>query len=270
MFSQFLKIGVVAAICVGHVSAGFPYISSRKASAVAIPSPEPPQIQASVSFTDSMMKIQDIISNVQSMPTCEKTAAKDLIHSCESFKDLRNGQNSGDVQLQAFQKLFAIRMTNCEQSHRDHPMPNACRPLLVPDLTSMPKQQAIDDCIVAMDSKTDTNQWITYSRVVTDGMLMCHSMRVAADKDDLIHLHKILFGAVADINGAILMQKDELEALMTSAGEITRQMQDFRDALHDDNQQIKNQLKGFSEELKGSMADINEASTPTSDLLDPG
>lgn len=268
LISSSIKTGLVAAALIHHVSAGFGFKSTRQAAEVVAPnrSPrelavsEPAQSDRKTSLATSMADVQQMMDSIANMPTCNMVATKNLVHSCESFQDRRDGQLSGDHQLESYQELFAIRVTGCEMYNAHHDMPVVCQPLQDPDLRGMPHKRDIQKCLKALAS-IGTNHWTTYNRVKQSGLIMCHTLRAQADKDDLIHLHKILFGAITDVNGAIILQKDELEAFGAHFSEIISQVKDFRNALHEENQEIKAGLKGFSNDLQDNMVIIMEVYT---------
>lgn len=254
LYAKQLTVCLAIAGYISHASAGMPFVRSRKTPTPAI-TINPPQVPQR-SIMETLASVEQTIKNVENMPSCNQIAAKHLLHSCETFQDRRDG-TSADKHLEAYQQLFAIRTTGCEMAHAHHDMPYICQPLLDPDLRGMPTDQNIQNCLHALASQ-GTNHWTTYNRIKSDGLIMCHGLRAQADKDDQIHLARILFSTTADINAALNMQKDEFESVTSLISGVGRSLVGFRDAMHRDNQEIKGSLKVFSEELKGSMTDINE------------
>lgn len=255
LFSRHLNTSVVAAGFIGNVAAGLPFVGRRKAPEVA---GDVVVHGATLSLKAGMVKVQETLASVATMPSCRKLAAEVLLGSCETFKDLRGAQQyTGDEFLESFQQLYAIRATNCEHLDANDVLPNICRPLLETDYHGDPPIPGIKKCLEALNSGKH-NQWTTYNNIKTEGLLMCHAVRTQADKDDTIALYKILASLIGDVNSVVILQKDELEALHKSLLDINGQTREFQDLLRRDNREIKAEMKGFSVELKGRMEDINE------------
>lgn len=262
LFPHHLKLCVVAAGCIGNVSAGFSFINWREAPVVPTIVAVPHERKATLEM--AMVNIQQALSSVSTMPTCKKLAAQDLLYSCEVFEDRRGAQNgrgseqrSGDEVLESFENLYAIRVTNCEHRDANDALPGICEPLLESEHRKGAPIPGINKCLEAMNSDRPT-QWVTYNRIKLEGLFMCHSIRVETDKDDMIYLYKVLSDALTNVNGALLLQKDEMETLVGSLVNIGTQARAFQNSLYRDNQEIKAEMKGFSNELKGSMTNINE------------
>lgn len=279
LFPKFLATYVVAAGCINHVSAGLPFMGSRKVHAPAsIPAPlelkisgkrfsEQDPAEHKVSVVEYIERIQQVVQSIDVMPSCNKLAAQHLTHSCESFQDRRDGQqSSGDEYLQSYQNLFAIRVTNCEQMNANDALPYACQPLLQTNLQSNVPWEVISRCLEALNTG-HPNQWTTFNRVKLDGRMMCDAMRLEANKDDELYLLKGVLASLSDLNGAIGLQGEELLAATSKLKDLASHMREFHASMHRDNQEIKTQVKNFSVELQDTMLNATEVYIESSSSL---
>lgn len=270
LLTPLIATGLVTTSCIGHATAGWGFPGSHKASNnVASIRPYQPQPitqsqKPKSSLRESMQNVHNTLKALETLPSCKKTASSVLLDSCETFEDRKNGlESSGDVYLEAFQNLYAIRMTDCEHSNAYDALPDVCEPLLQTDINNHAPHETISACLKAINSDHPT-QWTTYNRVKLEGLVMCTAMRAEANKDDQINLLEILFGAMTDVNGVLHLQKEELTEITSNFRGITSKMRDFQDSLLRDNQEIKASMKNFSAELKGSMADIQDVCATSS------
>lgn len=174
-----------------------------------------PTLATSIELDTVTKNMQDIavqLDNINKQSSCKKLASSHLLNNCASF----DGNNPNELRstehvLGDFQTVYAVRMTACEMNEARAPMPNTCLPLLDID---RPEQALLykEDCLHALQND-GTNKWTTYQAQKTNSLLLCRAMRVEKDKDEALHLHKILTSAVGGVNEAVTQQKSKLDEM---------------------------------------------------------
>ncbi|KAI5369358.1 Putative nuclear fusion protein Kar5 [Septoria linicola] len=224
-----------------------------------------------VTLTRAMAQVQVTIDNIQKLPDCKRHAARGLVESCMAYDGSNaQSQRSTDAELDLYQKLFAIRMSHCELKDAAQALPSSCNAAMAPSSRDQVNEHQIQVCLDALYQ--DTNPWTTYTSMKTNGLIMCHAMRVEQDKDEQLHLFRILVGTTSDISKALQVNRDELDSLVAVFRNLSGGMRDFYQELHEDNQDIKASIKrswdavrkdvsGVSGDVQALLRFMNEANS---------
>lgn len=219
-------------------------------------------LEPTTNWTQRLGQVQDHLAEIKSnrVPTCKRLAAQGLVYSCEKYDATdASATHNTQAELEAFPKLYAIRMTQCALEDAGSSLPSVCKAAQSP-LPGRPVGESdIQTCLSALIQNTNT--WTTYSHMNTDGLIMCQAMRVEQSKDEQLHFFQVLLGTTSDISEAMRAIKGDIDQLFSKIG---NEMHTFHMELQKDNLESKAAIK---ENLDGIQANMNGVSGDVRGLL---
>lgn len=246
-------------------------------------------------LSSSLQGALSIIRSVQELPSCNKMAAAALIHSCATLEtpiqkadaDFAPGS---DLLLDESKKIYAARLAVCELHDAKVTVPRQCQPFL-PTARSAKKrsfrglftkngptqphisypeyealtEENLDTCLSALHDYGSGQGWTSYSNNKKNAVAMCHAVRGELEKDEQIHLFKVLASTTADIEHAFSLSKQEWDAFRANFQELKSGMRQFYVDIYDkdtERQQAAATLwaeaeRQMQEGLNGMMHSVN-------------
>ncbi|KAF6230869.1 hypothetical protein HO173_010985 [Letharia columbiana] len=198
-----------------------------------------------------------LLSSMQSSPSCNRLAASTLLDSCHTIDDWnRNAEDS----LEDIRSVYAAQLAMCEIVSAGSAVPQACRSLDVSRGTNVQQTSGFKSirsdqlglCLQALESKPQW--WTSYSNSKQNAMVMCQAARVDIEKDELIKLHKSAVEINADANAALLRTAKEVnDGLNQLQSNFALAKQMFQDQLMHDIEVSSTKTESFFEKLVKGM-----------------
>ena len=127
----------------------------------------------------------DLLSSMQSAPSCNRLAALTLMNSCQSIE----GSNpNSEASLDDIRSIYAAQLAMCEIESAGSDIPQSCARLahhpesktpLSDSLKLIPKGQ-LSRCLQSLESRPQW--WTSYSNNRQSAVIMCKASRVDIDK----------------------------------------------------------------------------------------
>ena len=242
------------------------------------------------SLSDSMQQTLDLIKNVESLPSCAKIASSALLHSCSALEgsikhDESDLSRGSDLFVDEEADIYSARLAVCELSGADFSIPKECQPF-VPTEQSKKKRgfrgfwsktgpseptalfqyydeitlNNLQQCRKALGSTSQS--WTSYSNNRQNAVVMCRAMRSEVDKDEYVHVAKVLASAAGTATVSLKDTLETFDLLRTRFSELSTAMPQFQQDLVAGNQQHLEYIQNFwSEEIervRSSLRDVVE------------
>ena len=229
------------------------------------------------SVSDSLQYGLQIIQDVEKMPTCRKIATSALLHSCSSLdpsmKHTDNNIGRGtDAIVDEESILYSTRLAVCELSGAGVQIPPACKSFV--PLKRSKKKWSFGG-LFKKDGPTDpkalfqyyeevtpanlqacTNalsltpqSWTSYSNSGHNGMVICRAMRSEIEKDELVHMTKILARTAAATSESNEEVKQKANEVYQQFHELVTSIRKLQMDLAASNEQQVEQIKQSWAEL---------------------
>ncbi|GAB7363429.1 hypothetical protein MBLNU230_g3705t1 [Neophaeotheca triangularis] len=218
-----------------------------------------------------LQEVMKIIKDVEKLPSCNKMASQALLNSCSALEtpQSNDGEQRGpDTMLDEAKSIYAARLAVCELSGARATVPPGCTSFLPTANTarktgfrgfigrnglSAPTttydhyedvtEQNLDQCLGALESKPQW--WTSYSNSRQNAVVMCHAMRSEVEKDEQLHLYKVLAGLTNDITGSLSGSKQEFQAVRDAFGDLSSNMRQFHLDLYQEQQDKQAEIARF-------------------------
>ena len=122
----------------------------------------------------------DILSSMQTLPSCHRLSTATLLDSCQSI-DGSKPDASGDID--DIRSIYAAQLAMCEISGADSSIPQPCK-ALAPKGDSKarrhPSKDQISRCLQTLESRPQW--WTSYSNNKQNAIVICQAARVDVDK----------------------------------------------------------------------------------------
>lgn len=234
-----------------------------------------------------MQQTLDLIKNVESLPSCAKIASSALLHSCSALEgsikhDESELSRGSDLFVDEEADIYSARLAVCELSGADFSIPNECRSFIPDD--KVKKKRGIrgfwskngaseptatfqyydevtlgnlQQCRRALGSTSQS--WTSYSNNRQNAVVMCRAMRSEVEKDEQLHVGKILASAATAATGSLQDAFEAVTLLKTRFNELATAMPQFQKDLVAGNQQQLDYVRQFwseIEQVRGGLKDI--------------
>lgn len=240
----------------------------------------------------SVQRVLDIVNNVESMPSCAKIATSNLMHSCStlegSFLNEDADMNRGsDLFIADEMGLYAARLAVCELNEADSLIPTGCEAFIPTQRTKKqsgfrgfwtgsgptqpnPSYAAYDDltqaqskhCISAL--YTIPQAWMSFSNSKQNAVTMCRAMRSEIDKEEQLHIAKILSESAVAASGSLHDAFEQANGLIAQFVELRSLMRNFHINVADGNQKELERV----EYIWGYLNRIQEAASEVESTID--
>jgi hypothetical protein len=245
-----------------------------------------PEIQIEHSLSASLKNSLDILNGIEKLPSCPKMATAALLHTCstlEGHSDANGGESETgqgtDMFLDDSMTLYATRLAVCEIQSAGSSVPKACQAFIPTARTSKkttwggyltvngatkPRQlypeyedateHDLKQCVAALHGQPQT--WTSFSNSKQNAVLICHSMRGEVEKDQQIHLHKILSSTTHEVVNALFQSKKEWASFKADYAELSHMMRQSHMDLSEGNDKMRAAALRFWEEWESHMQDL--------------
>ncbi|KAF2718002.1 hypothetical protein K431DRAFT_315288 [Polychaeton citri CBS 116435] len=233
----------------------------------APPPPPPPRlptneqeshpIEPANFFSQRTKEVLSILQNVQKLPTCNKNAAKALIHDCQSLET---------DPLEQIKAVYAARLAVCELLEAKANIPPACSSFL-PKISSSSKQymrgwlrpgsltkptiydaryeQATEEDLISClaQLRREPQSWTSYSNNRQNAVVMCRAARAEIEQDENINLFKSFTEATYRQMSDLFETREYYEAVKKDFHELSTKIQDFHIQLYENHEDIKTKIQ---------------------------
>ena len=225
-----------------------------------------------------------------------KVASAALIHSCATLEGTITPHNTDanhgvDAFISDEINVYSARLAVCELKAADSSLiPYGCS-AFVPTTQSTKKstfsgfftgrgatkptmqyphyeditQSQLKGCLegLAQDART----WNSFSNQKQTAVAMCHAMRGEVERDETIHLYKVLRDVEADVVDALFQSKEEWEAVKSGISELGPLLRQMHVGLVTDDEQRRARATALWTEWEAAMkADLQDLSTAVTDI----
>lgn len=218
-----------------------------------------------------LQEVMKIMRDVEKLPSCNKIASQALLNSCsalESPESAESEQRGPDMMLDETKSIYAARLAVCELSGARATVPEGCTSFLPNSHTgkktglrgfiglnrlSAPTtsydhygdvtEHSLDKCLGALESKPQW--WTSYSNSRQNAVVMCHAMRSEVEKDEQLHLYKVLAGLTNDITGSLAGSKREFQIVRDAFGDLSNNVRQFHLDLYNEQQEKQAEVARF-------------------------
>lgn len=195
------------------------------------------------------------LNDMETKPTCDRTATALLITSCQAVDSSREGGIKEDDQLLALVKdVYATRLALCELQRAGTTPPSDCNSvvdfslkgdrMVEPEILS---RTYLEPCTQALYK--NQQQWTSYSNNRQKASMTCHAARIDIEKNIMIQNARNLANNTANL-------KDAVEQTLLQHDRRIRQQEDFAKKVKAFHVRIVNELDVFSDSLKFRLGDI--------------
>lgn len=260
--------------------------------AAAYPAPQIPDIEIEnlnfvrSSLSDSMQQTLDLIKNVESLPSCAKIASSALLHSCSALEgsikhDESQFSRGSDLFVEEEADIYSARLAVCELNGADFEIPKECRSFVPTEKTKSKRGirgfwsndgpseptnvfhyydeitlTSLQQCRRALGSTSQS--WTSYSNNRQNAVVMCRAMRSEIERDEQLHVGKILASAAAAATGSLQDAFEAVHILKDRFNELATAMPQFQEDLVAGNQQQLHHVKQFWSEIERVRAGLRE------------
>ena len=239
------------------------------------------------SLSDAMKEALAQVEKVEALPSCFKIASSALLHSCSAMEGSMdhhdNIKRGSDLFVQEEADVYSARLAVCELSGADIIVPNECQAFIPRDSNSRKRtfgglfgsrgstkprelfqfydeitETNLKQCRKALG--TSSQAWTSYSNNRQNAVVMCRAMRSEIEKDETIHVGKVLAGistAAAESFEEVLRQSQDIKKQFQ---DLAAAMPKFQQDLVAHDKQRRDALGLFWTEVEraqASMRDLN-------------
>lgn len=206
--------------------------------------------------------------DVEALPSCIKMATSTLLHSCGALDNAGTSDfmKDADFSLDQSKSIYATRMAVCEISEARVPVPGQCASFVPSEQNSRKKgfmgrftgqgtskptinypvyesstEHNLDDCRTALENRPQW--WTSYSNARQNAVALCHAVRGALEKDEAIHLHKVLAETTVDVSGALQEAKADVAVIKAAFHDLVTQVHEFHLDLVNDDQTRQDEVR---------------------------
>ena len=185
-------------------------------------------------------------------------AASALLHSCATVDHAGSGEEikNAAFNMDHAKSIFATRFAICEISEAKGQIPNSCasflpnkqntrkqgfmgrftdkgptKPSIVYPFYEASTEHSLDDCRAALEGRPQW--WTSYSNSRQNAVSLCHAVRGEIEKDESLHLHRVLAETTVDLAEALRHSKAEATETMAAFHELRVNIRQFHLALFD-------------------------------------
>ncbi|MCJ1313156.1 hypothetical protein MMC25_006833 [Agyrium rufum] len=200
-------------------------------------------------------KAVELLTSMQSAPTCNRVATATLLTSCQSIDG--SGPNHEDT-LETVKATYAAQLALCELRNAGAETPSQCKILpatasfITPD-SSMNRRQ-LTNCLRSLESRPQW--WTSYSNNAQNAVIICRAARVEIEKDSMIELTKSMITTSATVDETLSRVTEHLRQAIMDQQRFATAVQSFHDQLTKD-------LELSSTRARSSIADLVEATKAT-------
>ena len=239
------------------------------------------------SLSGTIQQTLDLIKNVETLPSCAKIASSALLHSCSALEgsikhDESELARGSDLFIEEEADIYSARLAVCELSGADFSIPPPCRSFVPAAQTSKkrgirafwskdgPTQPTgafqyydeititnLQHCRKALGSTSQS--WTSYSNNRQNAVVMCRAMRSEIERDEQLHVGKILAKAAATATGSLQDAFETANLLKSQFTELATAIPQFQQDLVAGNQQQMDYIRDFwieVEQLRGGLRNI--------------
>lgn len=216
--------------------------------------------RSDISISESMKQVLQVMENVNKLPSCNKVASGALLNSCSALEGTVSGHENDisrgpDLLLDEAKSIYAARLAVCELSGAKAPVPQACKNFLPTEKNTrkagirgfftangpskptnsyqeyeLITEQDLDNCLAALESRPQW--WTSYSNARQNAIVMCHAMRSEVEKDEQLHLFKVMSSSNIQLAGDLAAQRQELATATEEWQKVQEGMRQFHLDLH--------------------------------------
>lgn len=199
------------------------------------------------------------------MPSCNKIATSALLYSCSTLKGSIEHDNStltrgSDLFVQEEINIYAARLAICELHGAEFDVEGACQPFIPTERTAKktglrgwlsqkgPSRSTpffgyydeitlanLDQCLKSL--QTSAVAWMSYSNNRQNAIVMCEAMQSEVDRDEQIHIGKILATTAATASSSMQDVVEQIKDFQPAFNELRAAMPQFQRDLAAGNQQ---------------------------------
>lgn len=214
---------------------------------------------------DHLKRAIQIVEKHDTLPSCGKMAVSALMYSCATLEGKPSAEDGlqeqtlpRDVDLKGEKVLYATRLAVCELSESKAYIPRECKSFVPTKentkktgflsfitengpskpIVSYPKyeeatNQDLDICLGALQNSAQT--WTSYSNARQDAVNLCHAVRGDIEKDETLHLHKILTENTASNAEALRLMHENAQETREAFHHLVVNMRKFSVDIHEGN-----------------------------------
>ena len=238
------------------------------------------------SLSDSMQQTLDMIKNVESLPSCAKIASSALLHSCSALEgsiahDESNYTRGSDLFVEEEANVFAARLAVCELNGAEIPTPAGCQAFVPTHKTARKRgirgvwskrgttkpnahfeyydeitQANLKQCQKALGLTSQS--WTSYSNNRQNAVVMCRAMRGEIEKDEQLHIGKILASAAVDSTRSMHDMREELNRMEAQFSQLTSAIPQYHKDLVAGNEQQQAHLEQFYAKVQRINSDLDK------------
>lgn len=195
-------------------------------------------------------------------------AASALMDSCATLDDAgtTDSTKDADVSLDQAKSIFATRLAICEILEAKASIPGKCEAFVPSDQNTRKKgfmgrftsqgatkptlsypvyesstEQHLDQCRTALASRSQW--WTSYSNSRQNAVSLCHAVRGAIEKDEALHLHKVLAETTRDVAQALRDAKGDFGMVQQAFHDLVIHAHDFHVSLVDEDQARQEEIR---------------------------
>ena len=248
------------------------------------------------SLSDSLQEALNLIESIESLPSCAKIASSTLMYSCSALEgsiehDESNYTRGSDLFIEEEADVYSARLAVCELNGADFLIPKECQTFIPTDRVMKKRGirgfwsrngpteptglfQYYDDitkanlqqCRKALGSTSQS--WTSYSNSRQNAVVMCHAMRSQVEKDEQLHVGRILASTAAATTGSLQDALEQVNQVTSRFRELSSLMPQFQHDLAAGNEQQLGFLQKFwtdVEKISGGLQDIANGVTAVQD-----
>lgn len=214
---------------------------------------------------DHLKRAIQIVEKHDTLPSCGKMAVSALMYSCAALEgkssagiDSQGEAQAPDVDLRGEKVLYATRLAVCELSESKAYIPRECtsfvptrentkktgflgfitengpsKPIVNYPRYEEATTQDLDICLSALQNSAQT--WTSYSNARQDAVNLCHAVRGDIEKDEILHLHKILTENTASNAEALRLMHENAQETREAFHHLVANMRQFSVDIHQGN-----------------------------------
>jgi len=239
-------------------------------------------------LTDTMKGTLQKLEDLETMPSCEKVASAELMYSCAAIDGTVIAEEDGiprgaDHLLDVQKTLYAARLAVCELNVGKDSVPAACQAFVTTPKSTRKTfwrsssvsrgwkgfwqtypvyeeatEATLEQCLVALQRCGPC--WNSYSNSRQNAVHICHAMRAEREKDEQIHLFKVLANTAWDLTGTMGQSKEQWKETQTLMHDFTDYIRRFwQDLVKDNAEELQRTSRLWADVeigVRGGLADI--------------
>lgn len=215
--------------------------------------------------TNTYVQAMELLSSMQSSPSCYRLATSNLLNSCQS---IQGSSTDKEHNLDLTKSLYAARLAVCEIISADAAAPDHCKTLSLPlsktqslyEHLSGKEYASLGRCLQALESRPQW--WTSYSNSRQNAVVICEAARKDIDKgkvintshcesikltisqDEVIKVHKLSVDAHRSADEALV------KAVKHAGDELNKQQHEFKRMCDKLQAQLVQDLEATSDQSK--------------------